>query len=89
MSRSTSSMLRVATRAAVAFTLGLTLAGAAVAPASASAAGVITREFGRNFPTYSSCMDIGASQAARQHADNYQCYKQSSGKWTGYLYWYT
>jgi hypothetical protein len=89
MSRPTSPPFRVARRVAIAFTLGLTLAGAAISPASATELGVITREFGRNFPTYSSCIDVGASEAARQHADRWECYKQSSGKWTGYLYWYT
>lgn len=89
MSRSRSPRLRVARRVAVAITFGLTLAGAAIAPASATEDGVITREFGRNFPTYSTCMDVGAGEAGRQHADNWQCYKQPNRTWTGYLYWYT
>jgi hypothetical protein len=85
MSRSTSPPLRVARRAAVAITLGLTLAGAASTPASA---GVITKVFGRGYPTYSTCYDAGRTQAARQGADSWQCYRES-GKYTGYLYFYT
>jgi hypothetical protein len=60
-----------------------------VAPASAAEAGVITREFGRNFPTYSDCMSVGARAADRENADDWECYKQPNRTWTGYLYWYT
>jgi hypothetical protein len=89
MSRSKSPRLRVGRRAAVAVALGLTLAGATVASASATEQGVITKEFGHGFPTYSSCMSFGATQAGRQHADDWECYKQSNGTWTGYLFFYT
>ena len=84
-----STSLRIAARAIATVGLGLVLAGATAAPALAGETGVITRPFGQNYPTKSASDDQGSNAMASQHADGWNCLKQSDGKWDGWIYWYT
>jgi hypothetical protein len=89
MSRSSRSALRITARATVSAALGLALVGAAAAPALAEETGVITKPFGKGYPTEGACDDAGQNAMAREHADDYTCYRQPNNKWDGYLKWYT
>ncbi|WP_232667767.1 hypothetical protein [Pseudonocardia sp. TRM90224] len=80
---------RAAARTAVAAAFGVLLLGATAAPALAGEAGVITKPFGKGFPTYADCSDFGQRAMAREHADDWECYRQSNGRYDGYLFWYT
>lgn len=89
MSRSTRSPLRITVRAAVTAALGLALVGVSAAPALAEEAGVITKRFGENYPTYQACYQQGLNAQARENADGMQCYLQPDNKYDGYIWWYT
>jgi hypothetical protein len=65
------------------------LTGIATATASAAEAGIITKWFGRDYPTLATCDQQGANAMAREHADGWNCLRYSDGKWDGYIYWRT
>jgi hypothetical protein len=89
MSDVTRSRRGIAARAAVAAALGLVLAGAASTPALAAESGVITQPFGWGYPTEEACNDQGRTAQDRANADDYDCIRNSSGTWDGFLKWYT